>query len=175
MHRSVTSKTLRWPRILLLALILTALPALGRAQTALPNQVAGTWRMVSATIDPQGEKRPAYGARPSGLLVFTPDLHYVEVLTEGDAPSFASNARGQGTDAENRRAMAGSIGHFGTYTVDETGAFSGNRVEGSTFPNWVGHRRTTKELTLTVIGDRMYEEFTRPEGTKIVIEFERVR
>ena len=46
-----------------------------------------------------------------------------------DTPRFASNARGGGTDTENRDAMARNIGFFGTYTVDENGAFSGNRVE----------------------------------------------
>ena len=94
--------------------------------------------MVSAEIDHNGKREPAYGKQPSGLLVFTSDMHYVEVLTEGTMPRFASDVRGQGTDAENRKAMASSIGMFGTYTVDESGEFSGNQVEGSTFPNWIG-------------------------------------
>lgn len=71
--------------------------------------------------------------------------------------------------------MARSIGFFGTYTVDANGQFSGNRVEGATFPNWVGGTRTREELTLPVIGDRVTEHFRRPERTKIVIEWERVR
>lgn len=141
--------------------------------TRQPNKVLGSWHMVSARIDPDGSNAPAYGARPVGLLVFTPDMRYIEVLTDGDQPRFASDARGQGTDAENRRAMASSIAHFGTYTVDEAGNFTGNRVEGSTFPNWVGDVRTRKELTLVVAGDRMIEQFQRPDGTRIAIEFER--
>ena len=139
------------------------------------NQVLGTWRMVSATLDPGGRNEPAYGTRPSGMLVFTADMHFVEVLTDGDVPRFASSARGQGTDAENRAAMAGGIGFFGTYTVDEEGRFSGNTVRGSTFPNWIGGVRTTKELQLVVEGDRMTENFTRPDGTRIAIVFQRVR
>ncbi|WP_315760657.1 lipocalin-like domain-containing protein [Sphingomonas sp. Y38-1Y] len=145
------------------------------APSAKPNQVLGTWRMVSATIDPDGRKAPAYGAQPSGMLVFTPEMRYIEVLTAGGEPPFASNARGEGTDAENRRAMATSIAHFGTYTVDGNGVFTGNRVEGATFPNWVGNVRTRKELTLVVEGDRMTEQFQRPDGTRIAIIFERVR
>ncbi|TLH81500.1 hypothetical protein C1S82_01965 [Mycolicibacterium cosmeticum] len=142
--------------------------------SAPPNQVVGTWRMVSASIERDGNSVPAYGDRPSGLLTFTPEMHYVEVLTDSTVAPFASNARGEGTDAENRAAMAGSIGMFGTYTVDENGEFSGNRVEGATFPNWVGNVRTTKELRITVDGDRMTEHFTRPDGTSIEIIFERV-
>ena len=144
------------------------------AQTAAQNQVVGTWRMISAMIDPDGMNIPAYGEKPNGLLVFTPDMHFVEVLTDADIPRFASNARGEGTDEENRMVMSRSIGFFGTYTVDENGEFSGNRVEGSTFPNWIGSVRTRDDLTLVVDGDRMIENFRRPDGTRIRIEFQRV-
>lgn len=144
------------------------------AQTAAQNQVVGTWRMISATIDPDGKNIPAYGEKPNGLLVFTPDMHFVEVLTDADIPRFASNVRGEGTDEENRMVMSRSIGFFGTYTVDENGEFSGNRVEGSTFPNWIGSVRTRDDLTLVVDGDRMIENFRRPDGTRIRIEFQRV-
>lgn len=145
------------------------------AQTAAENQVEGTWRMISATIDPGGKNIPAYGENPDGLLVFTPDMHFVEVLTDADIPRFASNARGEGTDDENRMAMSRSIAFFGTYTVDEKGEFSGNIVEGATFPNWIGSVRTRDDLTLVVTGDRMTEQFRRPEGTEIRIEFQRVK
>lgn len=139
------------------------------------NKMAGTWRMVSAYLDPDGARTPAYGPRPHGWLVFTEELTFVEVLTDPRVPRFASDVRGEGTDAENRAAMAGGIGFFGRYTVDEKGEFSGNRVEGSTFPNWVGSVRTRDDLTLVVEGDRMTENFRRPDGTQIRIEFERVR
>jgi hypothetical protein len=61
-------------------------------------------------------------------------------------------------------AMSRSIGLFGTYTVDEKGEISGNRVEGSTFLSWVGSVRTRDDLTLVVEGDRMTEQFRRPRG-----------
>ena len=145
-----------------------------RSAERIPNKVAGTWTMVSTQIDPDGRNQPAYGPRPSGMLVFTEDMHFVEVLTDGTVPKFASNVRGDGTDEENRKAMAGSIGFFGNYTVDGSGEFSGNRVDGSTFPNWIGDVRTRKELRLTVDGDRMTEAFQRPDGTRIAIVYERM-
>jgi hypothetical protein len=140
-----------------------------------PNRVVGTWRMISATIDPDGARTPAYGPKPHGWLVFTKELTFVEVLTDPRVPKFASSVRGEGTDAENRAAMAGGIGLFGRYTVDGNGEFSGNRVEGSTFPNWVGSVRTRADLRMRVDGDRMTENFRRPEGTEVEIVFERVR
>jgi hypothetical protein len=155
-------------------LIGASLIAAGSAEAQPLNKVLGTWRMVSAQIDPDGRNLPAYGPAPNGLLVFTADMHFVEVLTDSTIAKFASNARGRGTAEENQAAMAGSIGFFGTYTVDEKGELSGDRVEGSTFPNWVGDVRTRKELRIVVDGDRMLENFQRPEGTKIVIAWRRV-
>lgn len=61
------------------------------------------------------------------------------------------------------------------YTVDQNGDFSGNIVKGSTFPNWVGAVRTRDDLQLKVDGDRMVEDFRRPDGAKVHIVFERVR
>ncbi|MDV3458288.1 lipocalin-like domain-containing protein [Sphingomonas sp. HF-S4] len=138
------------------------------------NEVLGTWQMVSATLEENGEVHRPYGARPAGMLVFTSDMRFVEVLTDADTPRFASDKRGEGTDAENQRAMSSSIGFFGTYTVDKSGRFTGNRVEGATFPNWVGSVRGTRELSLIVRGDRMFETFTRPDGGALKAEFVRV-
>ena len=144
------------------------------AQAQTPNRVVGTWHMLSAQLDPGGRNTPAYGQRPNSLLVFTPDMHFIEVLTDADVPRFASNVRGKGTDKENRAAMAGSIGFFGTYAVDANGDLSGNHVEGSTFPNWVGNTRTRQDLQMPVKGDRMTERFQRPDGTRIEVIWQRV-
>jgi hypothetical protein len=159
-----------------LVVLLGAFSVLGcTAEPSFSNQVVGTWRMVSAKTERSGVTSPAYGERPNGMLSFTPDMRFVEVLTDSSVPLFASEVRGEGTDEENRAAIAGSIGMFGTYTVDANGQFSGNRVEGATFPNWVGDVRTTDDLRIIVDGDRMTEHFTRPDGTRISIVFERVR
>jgi Lipocalin-like domain len=158
-----------------LAFVAIHLIAAGPAEAQPLNKVLGTWRMVSAQIDPDGSNLPAYGPAPNSLLVFTADMHVVEVMTDSTVPKFASNARGHGTAEENQAAMAGSIGWFGSYTVDANGELSGDHVEASTFPNWTGDVRTRKELQLAVDGDRMLESFQRPEGTRIVITWQRVR
>jgi hypothetical protein len=144
------------------------------AEAQSPNKVLGTWRMISAQLDPEGRNVPAYGPKPESLLVFTEDMRVIEVLTDSTVPKFAAKARGQGTPEENQAAMTGSIGWFGTYTVDENGELSGDIVEGSTFPNWVGDVRTRKDIQIIVDGDRMLETFFRPEGTKIVITWQRI-
>ncbi len=152
-----------------------ALAVCGAVLAETNNQLVGTWAMVRATTDRQGVIADAYGPEPHGWVVFTRELTFVEVLTDPRVPKFASEVRGEGTDDENRAAMAGGIGFFGRYTVDGNGEFTGNTVEGSTFPNWVGAVRTSDDLQLRVENDQMIENFRRPDGTKVRIVWERVR
>jgi hypothetical protein len=138
------------------------------------NKVVGTWRPVSATVEMNGKMSLPYGPEPQGKLTFTSDLHFVEFLHDPRIPRFKSDTRGQGTDEENRAAMAGMLALYGRYTVDDEGNFSGNTVEGSSFPNWIGDVRTSKELIMEVDGNRMIEHFQRPGGAKVTIVWERL-
>lgn len=140
-----------------------------------PNKVAGTWNLIAATVENDGVTSYPYGPEPRGRLVFTPDLYFVEFLHDPRIPRFQSNQRGGGTDAENRAVMAGSLALYGRYTVDAQGDFSGNTVEGSSFPNWTGDVRTTRELRMEVEGERMVESFQRPGGAKVSLVFQRAR
>ncbi len=140
-----------------------------------PNKVAGTWNLIAATVENDGVTSYPYGPEPRGRLVFTPDLYFVEFLHDPRIPRFQSNQRGGGTDAENRAVMAGSLALYGRYTVDAQGDFSGNTVEGSSFPNWTGDVRTTQELRMEVEGERMIESFQRPGGAKVRLVFQRAR
>lgn len=140
-----------------------------------PNLVAGTWQPVSATVEAGGTTSMPYGPSPKGKLTFTEDLHFVELLFDPGIPKVASNMRGGGTDDENRAILAGILALEGRYTVDTDGQFSGNRVEGASFPNWIGDVRSTKELTMQVDGARMIEHFQRPGGARVTIVWERAK
>lgn len=140
-----------------------------------PNKVAGTWNLIAAMVESDGVISHPYGPEPKGRLVFTPDLYFVEFLHDPRIQRFQSNQRGGGTDAENRAVMAGSLALYGRYSVDAQGDFSGNTVEGSSFPNWTGDVRTTQELRMEVEGERMIESFQRPGGAKVRLVFQRAR
>ncbi len=143
------------------------------AQT--PNKVAGTWQIVAATVEMNGTTSHPYGLSLQDCVVFTSDMYFVEFLHDPQIPRFKSNERGGGTDEENRAVMAGTLALYGRYSVDADGNFSGNTVEGSSFPNWIGDVRTTNELTMRVEGDRMIENFQRLGGARVTIIFERAR
>ena len=139
------------------------------------NLVAGTWQPVTATVEIDGRISMPYGPTPKGKLVFTDDLHFVELLFDPRIPKVKSNVRGGGTDEENKAILSGILALEGRYTLDLDGHFSGNTVEGSSFPNWIGDVRTTKELTMRLEGTRMIENFQRPGGAKVTIVWERAQ
>jgi hypothetical protein len=156
--------------------LLSVFASAAQAQTKpRTNLVAGTWQPVSASVEINGEISMPYGPAPQGKLVFTEDLFFVELLFDPRIPKIASNVRGGGTDAENKAIMAGILALEGRYTVDADGQFSGNTVEGASFPNWIGDVRGTTELTMRLEGTRMIENFQRPGGAKVTIVWERAR
>lgn len=146
-----------------------------QSDAATKNPFVGTWRIVSADLERDGESQPAFGARPIGLLTFTPDMHFVEVLMDADTPRFANEDIGQGTDEENRAVAARTIGISGSYEVSKTGEFLGDTVEACTFPIWIGGVRTQKEITAKVDRERLSEIFHQPAGAVIRLIWQRVR
>ena len=78
------------------------------------------------------------------------DGHFSIVLTDPDVPKFATASRTGGTAEENKTAMVGSIGYFGTYTVSEPDKTVYLRVVASTFPNWRG---SDQKRVATLSGD----------------------
>lgn len=138
------------------------------------NKVVGTWIPVSAVVIKNKTKTFPYGQNPEGRLIFTSDMQFLEYIIDSEIPPFESKIRGKGTDEENSRLLNGSLALYGTYTVDKEGKFTGNRVEGSSFPNWVGNVRTTDDLSLVVNGNVMTELFYRPSGAKVEIVWKRI-
>jgi len=119
-----------------LALFICFGAAGAQAQTA--QDLVGTWILASATIRSGEVKMDMFGPDPSGTLMFGRDGHYALIFLRRDLPKLASNNRLSQTVEESRDITKGSIAHFGTYAVDETGKFLVLRIESSTFPNWAG-------------------------------------
>jgi hypothetical protein len=127
-----------------------------QAQTA--QDLVGTWTLVSATIQSGNVKMDVFGPDPRGTLMFGRDGRYALIFVRHDLPKLASDNRLSQTVEESRGIAKGSIAHFGTYSVDETGKILVFRIESSTFPNWTGaeQRRpfslSGEELTYTSPG-----------------------
>ena len=80
----------------------------------------------------------------------------------------------RGTAEENAAAVAGALGQYGTYTVDENGDFAGNTIIGSTFPNWNGLQQSTAQLRMVIDGDTVSEQLTDPDTPPVTIVYSRL-
>ena len=123
-------------------------------QKTLKEQLVGTWTFVSSTGKlPDGS--PIWGSNPKGLLIFTNNGRYSSHIMRSGRPKFASNNRLQGTPDENKATAQGSIGTFGTYSINEANKTFTIRYEGSSYPNQEGTEQTRPvaitgdELTIT--------------------------
>ena len=136
---------------------LSAISALGLALSAgiaaaqSAKDLVGSWTIVS--VD-------AYGPNPKGSLIFEANGRYSVQLMRSDLPKYAGNNRTQGTPAEYKATVEGSISYFGTYSVSGTDLIL--HVEGSTFPNWTGTDQ--KRINLSVTGDELKYTNTAPSG-----------
>ena len=126
-------------------------PSAGVAQTA--KDLVGTWRNTSnVTIAADGKRTNQFGANGNGMAIFAADGRFVLVNINPDTPKFASNSRSAGTADENKAAVAGGIGLFGTYSVADKAVTM--KVEGSTYPNWT---KTDQKRDIVKLGPN---EFT---------------
>ena len=123
------------------------------------NKVIGMWKPETIQATVKGQTTEPFGPNPIGLLCFHESMRFVELMSDPSVGQYVSESRESGTAEEHKSAMLGNLALFGTYTVNDEGDFTGNVVEGCTFPNWIGDRRTADQLTATVTGDRMFEQF----------------
>jgi hypothetical protein len=128
---------------------LAMLPGSAVAQSA--KDLVGSWTAVS--VD-------AYGPNPKGSLIFEANGRFSLQLMRADLPKYASNNRTQGTPAEYKTTVEGSISYFGTYSVSGTDLML--HVEGSTFPNWTGTDQ--KRVNLAVTADELKYTNPTPSG-----------
>ena len=121
---------------------------IGHSAAQLTKDIVGTWTLVSA-----GD---AYGPTPNGSASFDSNGRFATMLMRANLPRYASNNRTQGTAAEYKATVEGSLAYFGTYSV--SGSDLNLHIEGSTFPNWIGMEQ--KRINLAVTGDEL--KYTQP-------------
>jgi hypothetical protein len=117
------------------------------------KQIQGSWLLVSAVNEKDGQKKDTFGPNPRGFLVLTPGGHFSQVIMNATLPKFTSNNRLTGTPEENQAVIQGSQAAFGTYKI--VSAKEGKvmwLIEGSTFPNWDGQ---DLPRVFSVSGDEM--------------------
>lgn len=156
--------------LLLAGLTVTA----GDAAAQGAKSITGTWALVSAdNVDASGKKTPTFGPNARGSLIFTSNGRYSIHVTRSSLPKFASDNRAKGTAEENQAVVAGSIAHFGKYTVDEKDKAFTFHIETSTYPNWDS---TAQKRPFTVSGDELkYGVAAGSAGGRVELVWKRVK
>ena len=124
--------------------------ALAQPAKTMREQLVGTWNLVIAEITAaDGKKTLPFGPSPKGQIIFTADGHFSQVHVSSGLPKIAGNNRLNGTDADNRAIMQGTLSFFGTYSVDEEKKTVTFNIVASTYPNAEGtsQTRTIDKLT----------------------------
>ena len=119
------------------------------AQSA--KDLIGTWTLVSTD---------AYGPNPTGSYMFDANGRFSAILMRNDLPKYTSNNRTQGTPAEYKATVDGSLGYFGTWSV--SGTDLNLHVLGSTYPNWTGTDQ--KRTNISITGDEFKYTVPAPSG-----------
>ncbi len=120
------------------------------AQTA--KDLAGSWNLVSATVEQGSKQIDVFGPNPKGLLILGADGRFALLESRNDLHRFAANSRAEGTSDENKAVVTGSLAYYGRYAVDEAGKSLTYHIEVSTFPNWAG---SDQRRPFTLVGDQL--------------------
>src|SRR4051812_39822894 len=104
------------------------------------DELIGTWTLVSMTVGEGGDAREPFGANPRGLMAMD-GRRFSIIITRAALPPLAAGNREAGTAEENRAIVRGSIAYFGSYSFHEATGTLTARIEGSTFPNFIGQEQ----------------------------------
>ena len=145
--------------------------AIGQQQS-LRGQLVGSWYLVASVATlPDGSKQQLYDANPKGINMFGADGRFVVLNTRGDLPRIATSDREKATADEARAIVAGSIGYFGTYTVDEFTKVITYRTEGTTYMNLPAVQR--RVITVLTANELRYRNPTATSGGSIEVILKR--
>jgi hypothetical protein len=101
--------------------------------------LVGSWRLVAYDRhDADGRVTPVYGPSPAGRLSYDAGGRMSVHLVDPRRKAFAAGDSRAGTDDEVRSAFQGYFGYFGRYSVDVKEKVVTHRVEGASYPNYVG-------------------------------------
>lgn len=105
------------------------------------QQFLGTWKLVSSTMVSGDHVIYPLGEKCQGIITFDDAGKLNGQMMNPERPNFASDDMLRGTPEEIQSAYQGYVAFWANYTVDEAAGTMSYTVEGSLFPNWVGHHQ----------------------------------
>lgn len=104
------------------------------------NPFAGTWKLISSEMRTSGgEVHYPLGQDCIGRIFFDASGNLSAQLMQVGRPEFATGDMMAGTEEEMVAAYKGFVSFWGAYQFDSETKQLTYVIEGSLFPNWVGH------------------------------------
>lgn len=143
-------------------------------QQSLKDKLVGTWMLVSSTsIRPDGARIDQYGPDPKGIVIYTSDGHFALLNTRADLPKLATNDRAGATAEEAQAIVRGSLGYYGTYSINEADKTITAKIEGSTFTNLIGGAGRKRIITSLTADELKFINPTTPSGVTLEVVWKR--
>jgi hypothetical protein len=99
----------------------------------------GSWALVSLErVLPSGEVSRPLGDSPVGSILYQPDGHMSAQLSVGNPARFVNDDLDQASAEEATQAWRTYLGYWGSFKILVEKGVVVHRVEGSSFPNWIG-------------------------------------
>jgi hypothetical protein len=139
----------------LFASIIAAMALIGPAPAAekiTKARLVGSWSLISTENTLPNGTRFSPFEKGRGMLVFDQAGRFSWIVLRGDIPKFASGNRTQGTPEEMKGVAVGTLGYFGTYSLDPKGDAMTMHIEASTFANFDGQ---DQKRSLSLKGDEL--------------------
>jgi hypothetical protein len=128
----------------------------------------GSWGLVSfEQLLPSGDVLKPFGDSPSGVLLYQSDGHMSAHVSIGSPAKLASDNPDRASAAEAAEAWRRYFGYWGSFKVYAEKGIVVHRVEGCSFPNWIG---TEQVRHFRFDGaDRLILETPSPSGDTTVV------
>ena len=119
---------------------LALLPRAAMAQSkTLKEQIVGDWTLISwVQTRSDGSKNYRFGNNPKGINTFSAAGRFSLVIVQADLPKISSNDPMKPSAEEAEAIVRGSIGYYGTYSVDEAAKTINMQLDGTTLTNQLG-------------------------------------
>jgi hypothetical protein len=127
----------------------------------LRDKLIGAWMLVSYVEKPVDGSAPNHpmGARPMGIIMYTPDGYMSAQLMRPNRSPFASGDWFKATPEEYGREASTYFAYSGSFHVDEEKETVAHSVFISLFPNWIGQ---TQQRVIKIEGATLYLSTASP-------------
>jgi hypothetical protein len=94
------------------------------------QNLVGTWKLISETVQHGDQTDQPFGESPLGMMMLDSGGRFMLLISRPDLPRIEANRRDAGTPEENKTILTGTLAFFGSYRVSMPDGTSHNSCRG---------------------------------------------